>query len=61
VDEPADRQAGGLLDRFWRFKDDPAVRSVATFGLVLLGPVLALLTFLVLGRCPTWPMRRGCG
>jgi two-component system, NtrC family, nitrogen regulation sensor histidine kinase NtrY len=49
VDEPADRQAGGLLDRFWRFKDDPSVRSVATFGLVLLGPVLALLTFLVLG------------
>ncbi|MFC2980870.1 sensor histidine kinase NtrY-like [Roseicyclus marinus] len=49
MDEPADRQAGGLLDRFWRFKDDPSVRSVATLGLVLLGPVLAFLTFLVLG------------
>ena len=49
MDDPADRQAGGLLDRFWRFKDDPSVRSVATLGLVLLGPVLALLTFLVLG------------
>lgn len=49
MDDPADRQAGGLLDRFWRFKDDAAVRSAATLGLVLLGPVLALLTFLVLG------------
>nr|WP_210730704.1 PAS domain-containing sensor histidine kinase [Roseibacterium persicicum] len=37
------------MDRVWRFKDDPSVRSVATLGLVLLGPVLALLTFLVLG------------
>ena len=49
MDDPADRQAAGPLDRVWRFKDDPNVRSLATFGLVLLGPVLALLTFLVLG------------
>ena len=49
MDQPADRQAGGLLDRFWRFKDDPSVRSAATLGLVLLGPFLAFLTFLVLG------------
>jgi len=49
VDDPADRSAPGLIDRFWRFKEDPSVRSVATLGLVLLGPVLALLTFLVLG------------
>ncbi|WP_420853594.1 ATP-binding protein [Roseicyclus persicicus] len=49
MDDPADRSAAGPLDRVWRFKDDPSVRSVATLGLVLLGPVLALLTFLVLG------------
>jgi two-component system nitrogen regulation sensor histidine kinase NtrY len=49
VDDPADRQAGGPFDRLWRFKDDAGVRSVATLGLVILGPVLALLTFLVLG------------
>ena len=43
-------QAGpGPLDRVWRAKDDPNLRSAATLGLVLLGPVLALLTFLVLG------------
>jgi len=49
VDDPADRPVPGLIDRFWRFKEDPSVRSVATLGLVVLGPVLALLTFLVLG------------
>jgi two-component system nitrogen regulation sensor histidine kinase NtrY len=49
VDDPADRQIAGPLDRVWRFKDDPNVRSAATLGLVLLGPVLAVLTFLVLG------------
>jgi len=49
VDETADRQATGLIDRLWRFKNDPNVRSAATLGLVLLGPVLALVTFLVLG------------
>ncbi len=43
-------QAGRWPDRpLWRFKEDPGVRSVATLGLVLLGPVLAVLTFLVLG------------
>ena len=49
VDGTADRQAAGLIDRLWRFKNDPNVRSAATLGLVLLGPVLAFLTFLVLG------------
>lgn len=49
VDDTADRQATGLIDRLWRFKNDPNVRSAATLGLVLLGPVLAFLTFLVLG------------
>ncbi|WP_417750327.1 ATP-binding protein [Roseicyclus amphidinii] len=49
MDDPADRQVAGPLDRVWRVKDDPNVRSAATLGLVLLGPVLALLTFLVLG------------
>jgi len=49
VDDPADRQVAGPLDRVWRAKDDPNLRSAATLGLVLLGPVLALLTFLVLG------------
>ena len=49
MDETADRQATGLIDRLWRFKNDPNVRSAATLGLVLLGPVLALVTFLVLG------------
>ncbi len=49
MEHPADRSAPGLIDRFWRFKEDPNVRSAATLGLVVLGPVLALLTFLVLG------------
>jgi two-component system nitrogen regulation sensor histidine kinase NtrY len=49
VDDPADRTVPGLIDRFWRFKEDPSVRSAATLGLVLLGPILALVTFLVLG------------
>jgi two-component system nitrogen regulation sensor histidine kinase NtrY len=49
VDDPADRPAPSLIDRFWRFKEDPNVRSAGTLGLVLLGPILALLTFLVLG------------
>lgn len=49
MDKTADRQAGGVMDRFWRFKNNPNVRSAATLGLVLLGPLLAFLTFLVLG------------
>lgn len=49
LDKTADRQAGGVIDRLWRFKNNPDVRSVATLGLVLLGPLLAILTFLVLG------------
>jgi two-component system, NtrC family, nitrogen regulation sensor histidine kinase NtrY len=49
LDKTADRQAGVVMDRFWRFKNNPNVRSAANLGLVLLGPLLAFLTFLVLG------------
>jgi two-component system nitrogen regulation sensor histidine kinase NtrY len=49
VDDTADRQETGLIDRFLRVKNDPNIRSAATLGLVLLGPILAFLTFLVLG------------
>jgi len=49
VDDPADRATPGFLDRLWRIKDNPSLRSFGTLGLVILGPVLALATFLVFG------------
>ncbi len=49
MDNTADRQRTGLIDRLLRLRTDPTLRSAATLGLVLLGPVLAFLTFLVLG------------
>lgn len=44
----AARAAGGI-DRLWRLMRDRWVRTGVTLGLVLLGPLLALLTFMALG------------
>jgi two-component system nitrogen regulation sensor histidine kinase NtrY len=49
VDDPADRAEQNLIDRLWRLKDRPSLRSAGTLGLVILGPLLTLATFLVLG------------
>ncbi len=49
MDDPADRSTPGLIDRLWRLKENSSLRSAGTFGLVILGPALAVVTFLVLG------------
>lgn len=50
MDEPAEKSAPvPVMDRLSYLKDRPGLRAAGTLGLVVLGPVLALLTFMVLG------------
>ncbi len=50
MDDPSDRtEPHSLIDRLSQLRGNATLRSVGTLGMVILGPVLALATFLVLG------------